>query len=203
MRSIFLVARPTPSGVDIPSVARLAERVGAEYALLDQEEPSIHTKLDEAAKRGSAVTLVPLGIPRDRYLEAWIARAVANWRETRGSSLEITLTKGVDTAGAFAALVSRHIEDSGEPITVSPRAFRSPAWSEIPQHDKHMLVCRGPRCTVYGAGAVHRSMKRAFPDALITPTGCLTPCNLGPLVITYPDGEWHCRVSPFDEIDTK
>ncbi|MCW4353555.1 (2Fe-2S) ferredoxin domain-containing protein [Hoyosella sp. YIM 151337] len=203
MRSIILVARPTPSGVDIPSVARLAERVGADYALLDHEEPSIHTKLDEAAKRGSAVTLVPLGIPRDRYLETWIARAVANWRETRDLPLEITLTKGVDTTEAFAALVARHVEDGGEPITASPGAFRSPAWSEIPQHDKHMLVCRGPRCTVYGAGAVHRSLKRAFPDALITPTGCLTPCNLGPLVITYPDGEWHCRVSPFDEIDTK
>ncbi|MGW6701417.1 (2Fe-2S) ferredoxin domain-containing protein [Nocardia sp. NPDC055049] len=190
-RRYVLIARPTPSGVDLPSVRALAEDCGVGYALLDQEEPTIHTALDTAARDRSPVTLIPLAVPRDRYLETWIARAVANWKETRGSELDVRITDGIDTAAGFADVVRARMSEDGAPVTASPRAFRSPAWSEIPDHTSHILVCRGPRCTVYGAGELHRTLRRDHPGALITPTGCLNPCNLGPLYITYPDGEWH------------
>ncbi|GAB4587091.1 hypothetical protein [Nocardia sp. IFM 10818] len=78
-RRHVLVARPTPSGVDLTAVAALARACGIGYALLDQGEPTIHDVLDEAAAAEVPVTLVPLAVPRDRYLETWIARAVANW----------------------------------------------------------------------------------------------------------------------------
>ncbi|MFE9785609.1 hypothetical protein ACFYO7_09530 [Nocardia salmonicida] len=190
-RRYVLVARPTPSGVDLSSVEALAQACGVDYALLDQQEPTIHTALDTAARDESPVTLIPLAVPRDRYLETWIARAVANWKETRASELDVRITDGIDTATGFADVVRSRMSEDGAPVTASPRAFRSPAWSEIPDHTAHILVCRGPRCTVYGAGELHRTLRRDHPDALITPTGCLNPCNLGPLYITYPDGEWH------------
>ncbi|MFC9995242.1 (2Fe-2S) ferredoxin domain-containing protein [Nocardia sp. NPDC127526] len=190
-RRHVLVARPTPSGVDLTAVAALARACGIGYALLDQGEPTIHDVLDEAAAAAVPVTLIPLAVPRDRYLETWIARAVANWRETRSRDLEVRITESIDKAAEFADIVRARMREEGTAVTASPRAFRSPAWSEIPEHTAHILVCRGPRCTVYGAGELHRGLTREHPDALVTPTGCLTPCNLGPLYITYPGGQWH------------
>ncbi|MEV6217234.1 (2Fe-2S) ferredoxin domain-containing protein [Nocardia sp. NPDC051833] len=190
-RRHLLVARPTPSGVDVPAVDALARACGLGYALLDQGEPTIHEVLDAAAAENVAVTLIPLAVPRDRYLETWIDRAVANWRETRAIDLDIRRTDGVDTATGFTDVIRTRMREPGTPVTASPRAFRSPAWSEIPRHTGHILVCRGPRCTAYGAAELHRSLRATHPDALVTPTGCLTPCNLGPLYITYPDGQWH------------
>ncbi|MGY0503369.1 (2Fe-2S) ferredoxin domain-containing protein [Nocardia sp. FBN12] len=183
-----LVARPTPSGVDLAAVEALAQACGIGYALLDQGEPTIHAALDAA---DSPVVLIPLAVPRDRYLETWIARAVANWKEIRARDLDVRITESIDTATGFVDVVRSRMRDSGTAVTASPRAFRSPAWSVIPEHTEHILVCRGPRCTVYGAGELHRTLRRDHPDALVTPTGCLTPCNLGPLYITYPDGRWH------------
>lgn len=193
-RRHVLVARPTPSGVDVPAVAALAEACGIGYALLDQGEPTIHDALDVAAAHDLPVTLIPLAVPRDRYLETWIARAVANWRETRNRDLDIRVTEALDSTTGFADLVRSRLGEEGTPVTASPRAFRSPAWSHIPDHTEHLLVCRGPRCTVYGAADLHRTLRRDHPDALITATGCLTPCNLGPLYISYPDGTWHTNV---------
>ncbi|WP_282785820.1 (2Fe-2S) ferredoxin domain-containing protein [Nocardia sp. CC201C] len=190
-RRHILVARPTPAGVDLPAVAALARACGMGYALLDQGEPTIHEVLDAAAADDVPVTLIPLAVPRDRYLETWIARAVANWKETRDLDLDLRMTESIDGTADFAALIRARAQDAGTPVTASPRAFRSPAWSEIPEHSTHILVCRGPRCTVYGAAELHRILRDTHPDALITPTGCLHPCNLGPLYITYPDGRWH------------
>ncbi|NNH71405.1 (2Fe-2S) ferredoxin domain-containing protein [Nocardia uniformis] len=190
-RRFVLVARPTPSGVDLAAVEGLARACAIGYALLDQGEPTIHTALDDAALLDQPVTLIPLAVPRDRYLETWIARAVANWKETRARELDVRITESIDTATGFVDVVRSRMGDAGSAVTASPRAFRSPAWSQIPEHSEHILVCRGPRCTVYGAGELHRTLRRDHPDALITPTGCLNPCNLGPLYITYPDGQWH------------
>ncbi|MGW4633596.1 (2Fe-2S) ferredoxin domain-containing protein [Nocardia sp. NPDC004415] len=190
-RRHVLVARPTPSGVDLPAVTALAEACGIGYALLDQGEPTIHDVLDDAARDDIPVTLIPLAVPRDRYLETWIARAVANWKETRARELDVRITEGADGTPAFTEVVRALMRADGDPVTASPRAFRSPAWSKIPEHTAHILVCRGPRCTVYGAAELHRTLRRDHPTALVTPTGCLNPCNLGPLYITYPDGEWH------------
>lgn len=54
----------------------------------------------------------------------------------------------------------------------------------------------GPSMHCYGAGATHHALSKAVrgTDAIVTPTGCLGPCNLGPLVIVQPDGTWHRQV---------
>ncbi|MBD8507126.1 (2Fe-2S) ferredoxin domain-containing protein [Hoyosella sp. G463] len=196
---VVLVARPTPSGVDERSVRSLAETVGARWAMLDQGEPSVHDELDLAARSCVPVVLVPLAVPRDRYLETWLARAVANWRETRGDhELEVRITDGLDAAAGLAGAVQELIASGGREARASPRAFRSPEWSEIPEHRVHVMVCRGPRCTAHGAGEVQRALVRELLDApvLMSASGCLTPCNLGPLVVTYPDGTWHASITP-------
>lgn len=202
LRHVVLVARPTPSGVDHRSVDALAaavrsvlpDPVGVAY--LDQAEPSVHAALDDACAAGaSQAVLVPIAVPADAYLTTWTARAVANWRETRCSALDVRIGDGLGAAPGLADAVAGLVE-RGAPVTAAPGAYRSPAWSVIPTHARHVLVCRGPRCTAYGAGATHRGLTRAArgTDALVTPTGCLGPCNLGPLVVVQPDGTWHQRV---------
>ncbi|WP_300007709.1 (2Fe-2S) ferredoxin domain-containing protein [Pseudonocardia sp.] len=201
-RWVVLVARPTPAGVDRRSADALAAAVRAGLdgpvvvGYLDQADPSVHAVLDDARAAGAGeVVLVPLAVPADAYLTTWIARAVANWRETRGDDLDVRIGDGLTAAPALAGAVAALVEQ-GEPVTASPAAYRSPAWSVIPEHARHVLVCRGPRCTAFGAGATHRGLSRAArgTDALVTPTGCLGPCNLGPLVVVQPDGVWHERV---------
>ncbi|MFG1955269.1 ferredoxin [Micromonospora sp. NPDC048830] len=66
---------------------------------------------------------------------------------------------------------------------------------------RHVRVCRGPRCTAYGANEVaealtHRLARHGLgdDDVLVTATGCVFPCNLGPLVVVHPDDTWYTHV---------
>lgn len=199
---IVLVARPTPSGVDTRWLAKLADaladRLGRTVRVghLDQEEPSVHQVLDQAEAAGAErVTVVPLAVPRDGYLTQWLDRAVANWRETRGAP-ELVVERAEEDPAALLDHVTGLVAAPALPITASPAGFRSPAWSLLPEHDRHLLVCRGPRCTAYGAGATHRALAHATrgTSTLVTPTGCVGPCNLGPLVIEHPRNHWHQKV---------
>lgn len=204
-RMLLLVARPTPSGVDVRSLGRLAAAVAVRtdrhvrVAHLDQAEPTIHDALDTAVAAGTSdVLVVPLAIPDDRYLATWIGRAVANWRETRGHDLDVRITDGLGALPAVADALAGLAETEGRPITAAPAGFRSPAWSVLEIPDRHLLVCRGPRCTAYGAGATHRALAEATRGTAtqVTPIGCIGPCNLGPLVLDHPGGHWHQQVDP-------
>ncbi|GAA1197339.1 (2Fe-2S) ferredoxin domain-containing protein [Pseudonocardia alaniniphila] len=201
-RVIVLVARLTPSGVDERALralaAAVAERSGlpTRVAYLDQVDPSVAAVLDEVAATsgtGHEVIVIPLALPADTYLRNWITRAVAHWRESRESDLPVALAPPLTSAREMADLLAGLALEDGTPVAVSPAAFRSPAWSTIDQPARHLFVCHGPRCTVYGAGATYRSLAAAAKgrDVQVTPTGCLGPCNLGPVVIDHPSGRWH------------
>lgn len=204
-RWVVLVARPAPAGIDHRSVAGLADAVRptiadpVHVAHLDQASPSVPDVLDDALAAGiGEALLVPLAVPADGYLTSWLARTVANWHETRiPAALDVRISDGLATAPGLVAAVVDIASGAGTAITASPAAFRSPAWSVIPAHSRHLLVCRGPRCTAYGAGATYRALSRAArgTDTLVTPTGCFGPCNLGPLVVEHPGNTWHRNVT--------
>ncbi|WP_020663188.1 (2Fe-2S) ferredoxin domain-containing protein [Amycolatopsis benzoatilytica] len=209
-RVLLLVARPTPSGIDEQSLKRLAAAVAertdrpVRVAHLDQTEPTIHDALDDAvAAEAAGVLVVPLTIPDDRYLATWIARAVANWRETRGHQLDIRTAATPTSLPAIADALAGLAETEGRAVTAAPGGFRSPAWSTLEIPDRHLLVCGGPRCTVYGAGATHRTLTEATRGSTtqVTPIGCIGPCNLGPLVIDHPSGHWHQHVATLRAAD--
>lgn len=62
----------------------------------------------------------------------------------------------------------------------------------------------------YGAGPLHRELtalskaaRAAGPDApgsgtKVTGTGCLSPCNLGPLAIVNPESTWYGHLAVDD-----
>jgi (2Fe-2S) ferredoxin len=76
-----------------------------------------------------------------------------------------------------------------------------PAWSVIPPHKNHVLFCQGPRCTASGSGDLGGYLRKRLKEegleenaghVLEAQTGCLFPCNLGPLMVVYPEGTWYC-----------
>lgn len=207
----MIVLRPTVSGLDQRSADALVDRIRQSsdrdigVAYLDVETPTIHEELDRATSDGLvSITLLPVAVPRDKYLITWTQRAVANWRETRQeAALEIRLAEP-DVTDTLAEHLASAIETAPRSdIRVSPASYRSPAWSVIEPHDRHVLVCKGPRCMAYGAGPLHRELtalskaaKAAGPDApgsdaKVTGIGCLSPCNLGPLAIVNPESTWY------------
>lgn len=208
---IVVVLRPTVSGLDEASAVAMVDALRASgdrdvgLAYLDIATPTVHDELDRAAGDGlSAISLVPVAVPRDKYLVTWTKRAVANWRESRsGVDLDIRILES-DITGAVVAELADLIERVPHAeIRVSPAAYRSPAWSVIEDHDRHVLVCKGPRCMAYGAGPLHRQLTATSKgtSTKVTGTGCLSPCNLGPLAIVNPAGEWYGRLEPAHAAD--
>ncbi|MBQ1203386.1 MAG: (2Fe-2S) ferredoxin domain-containing protein, partial [Loktanella sp.] len=58
------------------------------------------------------------------------------------------------------------------------------------------LFCTGPRCAFRGAAPLLGALKAQLAAAgiadrcLTTSTGCLYPCNQGPVIAVYPRGDW-------------
>ena len=71
-----------------------------------------------------------------------------------------------------------------------------PGWDLPPAHEVHILVCTGPRCHLRDAGGLPQILKAKCAEAgisdrcLTTRTGCIYPCNQGPVVVLYPTDEW-------------
>jgi len=40
--------------------------------------------------------------------------------------------------------------------------------------------------------------KNLFGKAMLTTTGCMGPCSMGPVVVVYPDNVWYKGVTPED-----
>ncbi|NLW08952.1 MAG: NADH-quinone oxidoreductase subunit NuoF [Firmicutes bacterium] len=68
----------------------------------------------------------------------------------------------------------------------------------------HVLVCAGTPCMLKGAGAVKdalcREMERAGlqEEIRVVETGCLGPCDDGPVIVVYPEGVMYSKLKPED-----
>jgi len=76
----------------------------------------------------------------------------------------------------------------------------------------HFFVCTNerpkgnvlPSCAPAGGRLVYDEFvreiaQRGLPEGLkVTWTACLTPCQVGPNVVVYPDGVWYAHVVPGD-----
>jgi (2Fe-2S) ferredoxin len=204
--NVLLVSRSVTHHGGHDAIHRLAaaaaEQTGrpVRACFLDGAEPSLHAALDDMP-HGGEVLLVAVHVPPDRYLDTWIRRAVAHWHDTRGRALTISVAEPIAGQSALVTAVTQAIAGERRALTGSPGPFRSPAWSQITRHARQVLICRGPRCTAYGANEVAAALgdrlgQHGFgdDDVLVTSTGCLIPCNLGPLVVVHPDDTWYEHV---------
>ena len=67
-----------------------------------------------------------------------------------------------------------------------------------------LLICQGTSCVSNGAVEVVKAFKAALKEAKldkeveIITTGCMGICELGPVMVVYPDGVFYQRVTPED-----
>ncbi len=68
----------------------------------------------------------------------------------------------------------------------------------------HVLVCGGTGCVSSGSQAVLDALKKGLADKgldkeiLVVATGCHGMCEMGPIVVVYPEGTFYCRVTAAD-----
>ncbi len=68
----------------------------------------------------------------------------------------------------------------------------------------HVLICGGTGCTSSGSASIQKAFEEnlvAFDlaeEVKLVQTGCFGLCELGPVVIVYPDGTFYSRVTPED-----
>ncbi|MFK3984430.1 CbiX/SirB N-terminal domain-containing protein [Micromonospora sp. NPDC050397] len=209
----LLVARSVTHTGGHDAVHRLAAEVTraldrpVHACFLDGAAPSLHDALDAAQEQeATEVVLVPTHLPPDRRLDVWLRRAHADWATSRADGRHlprVSVSTPLASAPALVTAIIATLDEPTTPLDGDPGPFRSPVWSAITTHRRHVLVCRGPRCTAYGANRTADALTRALTantlgddDVLVTDAGCLFPCNLGPLVVVHPDDTWYSHVDP-------
>ena len=92
------------------------------------------------------------------------------------------------------AFVDESINNELEPIARS---------LGIGAYERHFLLCIGPTCCSYEAGAqtwefAKARLKQLGPNvrAYRSKVGCLRVCARGPIAVVYPEGTWYHSVTP-------
>jgi NADH-quinone oxidoreductase subunit F len=74
----------------------------------------------------------------------------------------------------------------------------------MPIYRSHVLICGGTGCTSSGSHEVMDAFREELRnqkldrEVLIVPTGCHGMCEMGPIVVVYPEGTFYCRVKAED-----
>jgi (2Fe-2S) ferredoxin len=184
-----------------------------EGAFVDLETPSLPKALQNCATAGAQRILVqPIFIPGDDNLQRWLVKLILRWRKNwTGPAVEVIFG---DSLGDYPVLgeviaqactaTAEYGQDVGRNTPTNWQKDPSD-WSVIPPHRYHVLFCRGPRCTAVGAGELSAYLAQKLKEAnlndkphgvLMVETGCQYPCNLGPVMIVYPDGIWYSGLTP-------
>lgn len=164
--------------------------------------------LDALVAGGHRCILVqPVGLPFSDSLAAWLPGALAHWLAGQeGITLALAADQVADNA-VLAAVAQQTMAkaDKARPVDPAKAALDNPGWQDPPPFKHHVLVCSGPRCTFREAGSVKSALVEAlkaagvYDDCLIALTGCLYPCNQGPIVAVYPAGHWY-RLEASDDV---
>jgi (2Fe-2S) ferredoxin len=155
--------------------------------------------LDEMRRGGAlAIRIQPIGLPFPESLLAWLPGVLADWR-SRPVNGDIAVSLGPDPtrAGAgSAAMLNRVLTFHASSVKTVKPSLGKPGWENPPDFDFHLLVCTGPRCHMRDAASLSHVLKAECAEAgiagrcLTTTTGCIYPCNKGPVVVVYPQGDW-------------
>lgn len=208
-----IITAPTDRGADprdevLPAVEMLREwhpNTQFRVAVLGGVGDTITVMLDEAAAAGaSEVVVVSAQTVTDRKIDVWFRRVIGHWLRERAAEpalpeappvrLAGALSGGVDYANLLEAAIigpTTAARDTTAPLT-------SPAWEKIPGFARHVLVCRGPRCSARGGPEATQALNAALErrglgdnDVLVSQAGCLFPCSQAPVVVVYPDNTWY------------
>lgn len=151
-----------------------------------------------AARDGGAtrVRVQPVGFPMAANILAWLPGAVAHFAQTQAQGMVIDLADAPAGPEAAAGLVASALQAPARDAALAKPSLGKPGWQFVPDHDTHILVCTGPRCAFRGGGTLLVRLKAMLTEqglsdrCLTTSTGCLFPCNQGPVLALYPRNLW-------------
>lgn len=216
--AVVLLGRGGTGAASRQSLTALAEALGQSpapacrvvAAFVDKAAPSLPEALQQCLPARRIVVL-PLFSPDEPALLRWLHKLAMRWRAAQPApGVPIHFAQPWLGAAALPSLLLAHIDEATGMPDIAETAGDSwqqdpQAWSQVPAHRHHALVCTGPRCTALGAVAVWQSLGDAVQadSALrgqlrLLQTSCQYPCNHGPLAIVYPDGVWYGRLTPDD-----
>lgn len=218
-QAVIVLGRGGYGGGAPAELAQLCERLRqllapAHVALawVDRASPSLPEALDEclsAAPQAGHILVQPVFAPTDAALLRWLEKLAQRWRhrQVQPAGLpRVVFAPALAELPQLAELLARQLAQAPALPDVSqtqPEHWQHDplAWSEVPDFAQHLLFCMGPRCTALGAASLWshlRARLRAHPQLrrAVMPlhTSCQYPCNLGPLMISYPEGLWWGRL---------
>jgi NADP-reducing hydrogenase subunit HndC len=68
----------------------------------------------------------------------------------------------------------------------------------------HVLVCGGTSCVLKGSKAIKSALidelaaRNLVDEIKVVETGCLGPCDDGPVIVVYPEGTMYCKLTVED-----
>jgi (2Fe-2S) ferredoxin len=172
-------------------------------AVLGGSGTTVTTALDEAAAAGATeVVVVSAQTVLDRKIDAWFRRVIGHWLRERGPDVpDIRLAGPLSDTDTYVDLLDAAISGPTSAARTTTAPLTSPAWDEVPGFARHILVCRGPRCSARGGPEAAQALDGALEarglgddDVLVTQTGCLFPCSQAPVVAVYPDNSWYAEL---------
>ncbi len=208
-----IVTAPTdrghrPAAVLAPVLAEMRSRhPGIEFrlAVLGGSDTPVTEALDAAVAAGAVSILVVSGQTLgDAKQDSWLARIVGHWlRLPRAETPQVRIAPLLTGHRGYTDLLAEAVSHGGIPARSTTAPIQSPAWENVPDCARHVLVCRGPRCSVEGARETSKTLTAALTDrgldedtVLATVTGCLFPCGQAPVMVVYPDGAWYSGMRP-------
>jgi len=181
-------------------------------AYVDRASPSLPEALDACLQACSGITQIiiqPMFVPVDNALLRWLEKVARRWRHRQpdaAAAIRIVFAPPLGSLDGLGELLARHIGEAARRPDVTqttPDRWQSDpiGWSSVPAHQRHVLLCTGPRCNALGATALWSHLIQALrrsdklqKTVIVLQTGCQFPCNHGPLMIVYPEGLWYGRL---------
>ena len=202
---LYLISQPYLSARRLRALSdglASATSLVSAVARMEGVGPGPMSALDALVDQGARRILVqPVGVPFSDSLAAWLPGALAHWL-ARQSESAVTLSLAVDQIEATTVLAAIADEalaraSTAQPIVGENASITNPGWQVQPPFQHHLLVCSGPRCTFRETETIRQALDRELrragvnDECLITLTGCLFPCNQGPVIAVYPVGRWY------------
>lgn len=202
---LFLVSQPYLSGKRFKQLqAGLSEASALPSAVVRMEGAgqSAMDALDRlVANQARDILVQPVGLPFSDSLMAWLPGALGAWQRDAGiDGLRLSLANDqIGEDAVLSALVTSALAgaEDARPVDVENGSIDGKGWDDVPPYTDHLLVCTGPRCTYRRAGLLRDvlnselSRQGVMRQTLVATTGCLFPCNKGPMVAHYPAGRWY------------
>lgn len=212
-RAVLLLAKSAFTASPIQEMERLAARVAAfdgvtetGFAFTEQGEPSLRETLEAlCAKPFAEILILPLFLPMEPSLLAWLNRSLSRWQlEATEPWPQLRIARQVSESDAFDRLLEALTQSIADQTELVPAARKAAEGSLVPPQKRRVLVCQGGPCNAAGASAIwghlrneqKRQNLRTTGDGTMTAkTTCLGPCNLAPVMQVFPEGTYYGGVT--------